>query len=290
MKLELSLARQLARLLAGETIPHSRIKKQSDLFVESGALVIRLSGRTKKVVILKNEEALLNQLSNQFGISDLNRYIELLESPEAFRSDSVIAASDSKIAAVRTFSGFLVNVVEPLKCLLEGTETTLLPTSGLFYFINNPDRFQIPETCIVVGVENPESFRFPPDIPHQGPMVFVSRYPQNQSKDLIKWLLKNRVRYLHVGDFDFAGIRIYLAEFKKHLGEQATFYVPEGLESLFRMYRTPFRYDQQIHMAPKPDQLTEPGLIFTVELINRFKAGLDQEVLSGNGNQLYNRS
>ena len=47
-------------------------------------------------------------------------------------------------------------------------------------------------------------------------ILFVCRYPQ--SNDLIKWLQSIPNRYLHFGDLDFAGINIYLNEFKKYLG------------------------------------------------------------------------
>ncbi|MCA6071324.1 MAG: hypothetical protein LE168_02900 [Endomicrobium sp.] len=60
--------------------------------------------------------------------------------------------------------------------------------------------------------------------------LFVSRYPQNQSKDLIKWLQSIPNNYLHFGDFDFAGIGIYLNEYKKYLTDKAMFLIPENIE------------------------------------------------------------
>lgn len=280
MKLDISLARQLVRLLVGEAIPHSQFKKQGHTFLESNALSIRLSGRTKRLVVLQSSETLAHQLANQFGIADLDAYILLFESSNVSRSQAVLTASDSKAISVRTFKGFLVNVTHPVVCSLEGSEITLEPRAGLYYFINNPERFSVSKNCLVVGIENPENFRLPLQIEDRKQVIFVSRYPQSQSKDLVKWLVSRQLEYLHFGDFDFAGIRIYLSEFKKHLGERASFYLPADLEKLFKNHSTPERYDRQIQLIPTTEQLVEPGLKRVVDLINLFKAGLDQEILS----------
>jgi len=37
--------------------------------------------------------------------------------------------------------------------------------------------------------------------------LFVSRYPQTQSKDLLNWLQSIPNPYLHFGDFDLTGNR-----------------------------------------------------------------------------------
>lgn len=67
--------------------------------------------------------------------------------------------------------------------------------------------------------------------------LFVSRCPQ--SKDLIKWLQTIPNRYLHFGDFDFAGLNIYINEFKKHLHDIASFYLPrQTLKKYFHVKST----------------------------------------------------
>src|SRR5690625_4061911 len=53
--------------------------------------------------------------------------------------------------------------------------------------------------------------------------LFVSRYPQNQNQDFIRWIQQIPNTYLHFGDFDLAGISIYINEYKKHLGDKASF-------------------------------------------------------------------
>ena len=91
----------------------------------------------------------------------------------------------------------------------------LYPTEGTFQFIYDYERFILPADITIVGIENPENFR---QISQQQYLfkdikpLFVCRYPQNQSKDLLKWLQSIPNSYLHFGDFDLAGIGIYLNE------------------------------------------------------------------------------
>jgi hypothetical protein len=107
----------------------------------------------------------------------------------------------------------------------------------------------------------------------------VSRYPQNQSKDLIKWLQSIQNHYLHFGDFDFAGIGIYMNEFKKHLKERTTFFVPENIDQLIDNYGNKKRYDEQkVNFNVKT--ISEDKLLKLINTIHKYRKGLDQEVLT----------
>ena len=83
-------------------------------------------------------------------------------------------------------------------------------------------------------MENAENFRY---VARQkslfkgyGKVLFVSRYPQSQSKDLLQWLLSIPNKYVHFGDLDLAGVAIYQNEFYQHLGERASLLIPEDYE------------------------------------------------------------
>jgi hypothetical protein len=83
--------------------------------------------------------------------------------------------------------------------------------------------------------------------------------------------------YLHFGDFDFAGIVIYLHEFKKHLDKKATFFIPNNIDLLIKNLGSKTRYNEQ---KPNFDMSTisENNLLELIETINRYKKGLDQEI------------
>ncbi|GHT75088.1 hypothetical protein AGMMS50262_09440 [Bacteroidia bacterium] len=105
----------------------------------------------------------------------------------------------------------------------------------------------------------------------------VSRYPQNQSKDLLKWLQIIPNKYLHFGDFDFAGIGIYLNEYKKHLGNKASFFIPENIEQILEIYGNKELYNNQ-KINFNEENLTEENLKQLIPLIHKYKKGLEQEI------------
>jgi hypothetical protein len=279
MKLPLNIAEKLLLLVSGEKIPSSKLKHEiiKDLISEG---IIHKPGKLKSTVQLANNQQLKLYLENRFAIKDLHTYIETFKKEDLIRADLVSVAADSKLKAVRTFKGFLVNCYSPALVTLNGQSLSILPTNGTFNFIYDFESF-IPEKEItIVGIENPENFRH---ISKQKYLfqnikpLFVSRYPQNQSKDLIKWLQSIPNAYLHFGDFDFAGIGIYLNEFKKHFDNKAKFFTPNNIDKIIKESGSKKRYDEQkINFDIR--KIKEENLLQLLDSIHRHKKGLDQEI------------
>ncbi len=105
----------------------------------------------------------------------------------------------------------------------------------------------------------------------------VGHYPQNQSKDLIKWLQSLPNNYLHFGDFDFAGIGIYLNEFKKYINDRANIFIPDNIDSLIKNSGNKKRYDEQ-KINFDISKIKEENLLELIASIHNHKKGLDQEI------------
>lgn len=279
MKVPIHIAEKLLMLSQGEIISSSMVKHSLiENMVSEG--IIERSGRIQKKLFIRNSEPLFLYLQNKYGINDLKRYIEVSQQEIVLRNDLVAISSDSKLKSVRTFKGFLINSYQPVQAKLNDKSITFNFTDGVFQFIYDFENFIPDENSTIIGIENPENFRW---IEKQKYLfkdiqpLFVSRYPQNQSKDLIKWLQSIPNSYLHFGDFDFAGIGIYLNEFKKHIFEKATFFVPENIEDLISENGNKERYNQQkINFVIETIQ--EQGLLQLIQTIQKYKKGLDQEI------------
>lgn len=280
MKIPVHIAEKLFQLLQGGTIPSSLAKHSliDDLVLEG---IIERKGRIKKFLLLSDSQALLTYLQNICSINDIQHYIQVTKLENVLRSDLVTASSDSKLIKIRTFKGFLINCYSPIQATLNGKQVTLNPIGGTFQFIYDFENFNLPSDITIVGIENPENYRH---IDQQKYLfrdiepLFVSRYPQNQSKDLIKWLKSIPNNYLHFGDFDFAGIGIYLNEFKKHLAERTSFFVPENIDKLIADNGNKKRYDEQkINFDVK--SIGEDKLLQLIDTIHKYRKGLDQEIL-----------
>ncbi|HLW31421.1 MAG TPA: hypothetical protein VKX40_04095 [Aequorivita sp.] len=278
MALSPKLARTLLRLVEGEIIPASSAKgKIIDILISEN--IIYQKGKHRKTLELINAEGLHLYLANQLQINDLGEYVSLLENEGASRAEYVRVTADSKGSKERAFKGFLVNSYDPIEAKLNNQLIKIEPSLGSFIFIYDYETFKIPEDITLVGVENTRNFIHIEEqrylFGNVNPM-FVSRYPQNQSKDFIKWMKSIPNEYLHFGDFDLAGIGIYLNEYKRHLSARSRFFIPDNIRSAIRNHGNRDRYDHQ-KMNFKSEQIEEPDLLKLLEIIKFEKKGLDQE-------------
>lgn len=282
MKLTLKIAKILVQLINGESIPASSASSNVvDVLVRENILLRK--GKNRKSLELLNESALHLYLANQLQINDLSSYILALENENSTRAEFVKITTDSKTSKERAFKGFLVNSFQPINAELNNQAITLHPTLGSFVFIYDYEHFTIPSDVTVIGVENAKNFSKIHEqkylFDHLKPL-FISRYPQNQNKDFIKWMISIPNNYLHFGDFDLAGIGIYLNEYKKHLGLKATFFIPENIKSILREYGNRERFNKQ-KLNFKIEDIQESGIRDLVEIIMFEKKGLDQEFFIG---------
>lgn len=275
-----AIAKKLLQLAAGAQLPASKLQHSliAEL-IEEGIVLQRIAGRTKSTLHITDTAALQTWLHNRFSIADLQAYILACADEATTRAQLIQVSNDSKAAARRVFKGFLMNSYVPITCSLNGGPFIIDPQPGTFQFVYDFEQFTIPEDVTITGVENAECFRHANKLQYlfgNKRILFVSRYPQSQGKDLATWLQSIPNKYLHMGDYDFAGINIYMQEFKQYLGERASFFIPDNIESLLEQYGNRALYDQQqLNKSGSADDTLEP----LVALIHKYKRGLEQEVL-----------
>ncbi len=278
MTLTLKTAKILVQLINGASVSNSlaKCKLIDNLVFEN---IIFRKGKHQKSLQLINEIGLHNYLANQLQINNLSAYILALENENSTRAELVKITTDSKKSKERVFKGFLVNSYNTVKAELNNETIIINPIKGSFIFIYDFETFKIPKEITIVGVENAENFS---QIQKQKYLfksinpLFISRYPQNQNKDFVKWMKSIPNNYLHFGDFDIAGIGIYLNEYKKHLLGKATFFIPENIKNDIRKNGNRERFDKQ-KINFKIDQIQESKIIELIEIIQLEKKGLDQE-------------
>lgn len=206
------------------------------------------------------------------------KFLEIDDDPT--RASMAANTGNSKLVSVRSCPGFPVNSYEPVECMLKGNSIIINPPEGAFTFICDWQFFTIPEDVIVIGIENMENFRM---VHRQKSLfenslgcqkhLFVSRYPQ--SSDLRRWLEMIPNKYVHFGDFDLAGIKIFQTEFEKYLGSRASYLIPPDIETRIKSGSSK-RYDDQYRFAGD----IHSGIADIQNLINliqRERKGYDQE-------------
>lgn len=276
----LSLAQKLHKLASGELMPASRLKHTiTDELIAEGILAKRIVGRTKVWLFIPDATAFSNYLFTRWAITDLGLYIDTLVNTDATRAQLVAAAGNSKLLPKRSFQGFLINSYMPVGATLHGQSIIICPPPGTFHFIHDFAAFIPDPAAVIIGVENAENFAHANLLSYLFPgiaVLFVSRYPQSQGKDLIQWLSNLPNQYWHMGDYDFAGINIYMQEYKKYLGGRATFFIPPNIGTLLDKFGNAALYDtQQLHAF----DCAEPGLQALIGLLHQSKKCLEQEAL-----------
>ena len=276
----MAISASIQALLSGEQVAGSKLKSSllDELLAEGLLLVIPKGSR--KSYRARDTEALKRFLMDKdesYRILDVNA------------SDSRAAMAEetgnSKLVMVRSCPGFPVNSYEPVECFLCEEPFTVNPQEGSFLFVADWEKFTIPEDVVVMGIENMENFRmirrqrrFFEEYLHthglSDKVLFVSRYPQ--STDLRRWLCIIPNHYLHFGDFDLAGINIFLFEFQQYLGkERSSYLIPADIESRLKSGSRK-RYDEQYYRFKdiKSDACELQQLI---DLIHHERKAYDQE-------------
>lgn len=246
----MAISTSIKALISGEQVAGSKINNTllEELLTE-GLLLVNSRG-SKKSYRARDVNALKRYLIDK---DESYRMLDVDMSDS--RASMAVETGNSKLVTIRSCPGFPVNTYEPIECFLCGEPFLVNPQEGTFFFVSEWEKFTIPEDVVVLGIENMENFRM---IRKQKAffenylqthrlskrVLFVSRYPQ--STDLRKWLSTISNHYLHFGDFDLAGINIFLSEFQKFIGNnRSTYLIPEDIEARLKSGSRK-RYDEQL--------------------------------------------
>lgn len=281
MKITSALIDKLVRLRDGDTLPASQATGAwVDDFLRDGIMVSTSRG-TRRTLYAPDPAAFCKALSAvDERLADLDLMRESLSSEDASRARQASESGNSKLVTARSCLGFPVNSYEPIPCMMNGRELTINPQEGTFVFVTDWQSFTIPEDVMVVGIENMENFRM---IRHQRTLfeevvcnrriLFVSRYPQ--SSDLRSWLQTIPNRYIHFGDFDLAGIHIFLTEFHAFIGNRSSFLIPSDIEQRLAKGSLKRYHDQYTKYRNLTTNIAEVQSL--IDLINAYHRGYDQE-------------
>ena len=232
----MAISASIQALISGETVAGSKLSKGLLTELMNEGLLQIITRGSRKSYRARDIEALKRYLIDK---DENYRTLEVEECGS--RSSMAEDTGNSKLVMVRSCPGFPINSYEPIECLLGDKRFVVNPQEGSFVFVTDWEIFTIPDDVTVIGIENMENFRMIRKQRHlfeeylhrhrlPQKALFVSRYPQ--SSDLRKWLTSISNKYLHFGDFDLAGIHIFLSEFLKYLGEERTYYlIPDDISS-----------------------------------------------------------
>ena len=271
----MAISASIQALISGELVAGSKLSsKLLDELMAEGLLSVVTRG-SRKSYRARDIETLKRYLIDK---DESYRILDVHNSDS--RASMAAETGNSKLLTIRSCPGFPINSYEPIECSLNGESFVVNPPEGSFVFIDNWQQFSIPRDVVVVGIENMENFRMIrrqrklfESVLGDNSLLFVSRYPQ--STDLRNWLMGIPNKYVHFGDFDLAGIHIFLTEFHKFLGDRASFLIPSNIEQ--RLAKgSQDRYNNQ-YGKYHTLHCDIPYLQSLIDLINKHHRGYDQE-------------
>lgn len=271
------ISASLQELLDGHTVASSRLNPSLVTELMGEGLLTPVIRGSRKSYRAQNRESLRRYLMDK---DESFRLLESSSENPASRASQATSTGNSKLVTVRSCPGFPVNAYEPIPCILNGQDLVINPAEGSFLFVTDWQSFSIPSDVIVIGIENMENFRM---IRRQKELfnntiglhrlLFVSRYPQ--STDLRSWLQTIPNSYIHFGDFDLAGIHIFLSEYHTYLPERSSYLIPSDIEQRLAEGSTK-RYDDQYQRFNNINT-SLPELQQLIETIHKYHRCYDQE-------------
>ena len=282
MRLTPRLIENLKSILRGESIKYSSLPESLVLpLVREGLLSVSYHGSRRKL-FTHNAAALADALPEyNESLKDLDAAARLLTGDDS-RAAQAALSGNSKTSSKRTMPGFLVNSYKRIDCMLCGQPFAVEPVEGSAVYIADWQSFVPPVSTLIIGIENTENFLrireqkrlfYASLRPEESEILFVSRYAF--SSDLMNWLAGIPNRYVHFGDFDLAGIAIFLNQFKPHVGERGSFLIPADIESrIKRGSRQHYDYQYQKFLNLTT---TDEALISLISIIHKYRRTYDQE-------------
>jgi hypothetical protein len=287
-KLNLKNLKGLLTLFEERSIVGSALSKPLlDTLSKEHLVTVKREGRSY-IVRTSNPEMVRGFARRLAGTDDLESYLATLEGRQAgtkpTRTEAAQLVNDTKAFGTDVMKGIRLNAIHPVSVSFEGKELVIDPLPGMSFEIDEQAFLDIDPEIIVVGVENYATFMRIKDYAHlfREGMPYLFTYRSTGGKDSygkwIDWLKRIPNRYLHFGDLDKGGLRIYIDSFRSVLGDRAEFLIPENYEELIRKGSTKL-YNEQYGQAA-PDVSKDPRIKPLLEAIERHHKCCEQEKLA----------
>lgn len=246
----------LIRLRDGEKIPHGAFSSEAAGILlgqlKSRGAILLLRNRSRGYYYAPDSEKFKTACGEISPVlSDLNKASCLAAGEKMSRSDSVEAFGDSKEGCNENpYKGFSLIANEKMTVHYLNREYIIEPTFGIH--VIEWRNLRIPENVTVIGVENSECFyclNWLKNTGLTGRFIIINRFPVCEEAKL--WLESIPNKYIHFGDFDLGGVQIYESEYKRRLGDKASFLIPDDIETRLRTKGNSQLYSKQMKTQSK---------------------------------------
>ena len=270
-------------LLEDGTITEGKFKNKSivESLKQNGS--VKNAKRTAKVryIELIKSENIFNFLNHQGyninSIDDIESYISDIFDETPSRDTIQKHTSNTKSKLSPSLEGLDVSSLEDLDIKIDDEVVTIRPHNGMGYFLFHTQKIEVSKDTIIVGVGNYQVVWFAKK---------YSKFFENKkvlfvvvNTYMLKWIQTLGNEYIHFGDYDLAGINIYLNKILPRLkkAQKYSIFIPDDIEKLidnngsFKLFKNQVIYKNLISSDAKVNNL--------IRIIDKYKKGLEQEGL-----------
>ncbi|MBU0925158.1 hypothetical protein KKG81_09750 [bacterium] len=259
-------------------------KKLLEEFI--GCNCVYVSGKPA-LIYLNDAEALFGIVkSNGYNVAcieDLDYFIEEKNEPKS-RDEIADNYSHTKRVESKSFNGLMISVFDKLEVNYNDKKQYFYALDGSGLFLHYTSKLQLDDDVIVVGVENPQVLWYINNYKHlfekdkKYLFLCISEYKTTYQ---YKWLESFSGEYIHFGDFDLAGINIYLNTIVPKLkkAKSHSFLIPDNIYEIIKKKNYMLDYSNQtryLNIISKEDK----NLQKLIEFIKSHKITIEQEDLS----------
>lgn len=259
-------------------------KKLLEEFI--GCNCVYISGKPA-LIYLNDAEALFGIVkSNGYNVNcieDLDYFIEEKNEPKS-RDEIADNYSHTKRVESKSFNGLMISVFDKLEVNYNDKKQYFYALDGSGLFLHYTSKLQLDDDVIVVGVENPQVLWYINNYKHlfendkKYLFLCISEYKTTYQ---YKWLESFSGEYIHFGDFDLAGINIYLNTIVPKLKKvkSHSFLIPDNIYEIIKKKNYMLDYSNQtkyLNITSKEDK----NLQKLIEFIKSHKITIEQEDLS----------
>lgn len=200
---------------------------------------INLAKEENVFLVLKNNNYFIDSLE------EIDDYIQEMFDKKPSRDEVQKWHNSTKSKESKSLNGLYVSSLNKIDIKLNDKIVTIIPNSGLGYFLFYTQKIELYESTIIVGVENYQV------------VWFAQKYKQFfDNKDILfivinpfmlEWIENLKNEYVHFGDYDLAGINIYLNKILPRLkkSKKHSMFIPQNIEYLIQEHGDPELYEKQ---------------------------------------------
>jgi len=234
MKLSLSLAKKLLKLVQNKSINSSEFRNPSKLeeLIEEGVVHLQVKGQNTKILLLSEYKLYIHL--KRFGINSLEDYTYEGMNESRSRSSLSHVSNNTKSFKTQVQAGLYLASFEPLEIGVDSEMMSIYTPNMSSFFLHKNASLELSDDIVIIGVENFENLT---SISKQKTLFKdiekkVFMYRNKYARD---FLSKSFNTYLHFGDFDLAGVNIFLNEIVPRLPhERHRFFIPNNISELLK--------------------------------------------------------